>query len=109
MIEIKPEVENLVQKSLEYSNQKFPVFHSDYEGAAVIYEEIEEAKEDMNSLDGEFDVVWAYVKDNNKNSVNRVKSVMNYAIDLACEAIQVAAMAQNFIDSQKEREKSEDN
>ena len=31
------------------------------------------------------------------------------AIGLAIEAIQVAAMAQKFIDSQKERGKSEDN
>ena len=31
------------------------------------------------------------------------------AVNLACEAIQVATMAQKFIDSQKESEKSEGN
>lgn len=106
---VKADVEKLVQKELESANQRFPMFRSDHEGAAVICEEIEEAREDMNSIDCEFDVVWAYVKDNNKNSVTKARMVMNYAIDLACEAIQVAAMAQKFIDSQEEREKSEGN
>lgn len=106
---VKQDVENLVQKSLESANQKFPVFHSDYEGAAVIFREIENAKECMDSIVSEFEVVWAYIKIENRNSANRTKAVMNYAIELACSAIQVAAMAQKFIDSKKEREKSEDN
>ena len=38
---IKEDVEKLVQKELESANQRFPMFHSDHEGAAVIYEEIE--------------------------------------------------------------------
>ena len=37
------------------------------------------------------------------------KKLARASIDLACEAIQVAAMAQKVIDSQKEREKSEGN
>ena len=36
-------------------------------------------------------------------------ALMKKATNLAYEAIQVAAMAQKFIDSQKERKKSEDN
>ena len=47
MSTIKSDVEKLVQKELGAANQKFPVFHSDYEGAAVIYEEIEEAESDF--------------------------------------------------------------
>ena len=45
---IKSDVEKLVQKELESANQRFPMFRSDHEGAAVIFEEIEETK---NSLD----------------------------------------------------------
>ena len=36
----KSDVEKLVQKELESANQKFPMFRSDHEGAAVIYEEV---------------------------------------------------------------------
>ena len=38
---VKEDVEKLVQKELESANQRFPMFHSDHEGAAVIFEEIQ--------------------------------------------------------------------
>ena len=97
------EVEELVQKELESTNQKFPMFHSDHEGAAVILEEIEEAQEDMNNVQDNFLDLWKSVKRNSKPEYH-ADSVYICAVSLACEAIQVAAMAQKFIDSQKERE-----
>ena len=108
MNSVKQDVEKLVQKELEVANQKFPVFHSDYEGAAVILEEIEEAQEDMNNVQDNFLDLWKSVKRNSKPEYH-ADSVYICAVSLACEAIQVAAMAQKFIDSQKEREKSEGN
>ena len=42
---VKQDVEKLVQKELEPANQRFPMFRSDHEGAAVIFEEIEECKQ----------------------------------------------------------------
>ena len=101
------EVEELVQKELESTNQKFPMFRSDHEGAAVIFEEIEEAREEMKSLEGQFGVLWSNVKLDRKISGSIAEYIHKYSIRLACEAIQVAAMAQKFIDSKKEREKSE--
>lgn len=109
MNEIKSEVKNLVQKELESANQKFPMFRSDHEGAAVIFEEIEECKQEIENLEIQFEVLWGYVKDDNKMSVITSERLKLTAANLACEAIQVAAMAQKFINSQKEREKSEDN
>lgn len=55
--------------------------------------------------------MWSSVKRNLSSEwISEVNVViMNRAVNLACEAIQVAAMAQKFINSQKEREKSEDN
>ena len=104
MSTIKSDVEKLVQKELGAANQKFPVFHSDYEGAAVIFEEIEECKQEIENLEIQFEVLWSYVKADNKISVITSKRLKLAAANLACEAIQVAAMAQKFIDSQKERE-----
>ena len=109
MSTIKSYVEKLVQKELESANQKFPVLHSDYEGAAVILEEIEECKQEIENLEIQFEVLWSYVKADNKISVITSKRLKLTAANLACEAIQVAAMAQKFIDSQKVREKNEGN
>lgn len=108
---VKQEVEKLVQKELESANQRFPMFRSDHEGAAVIVEEIQEAEYEFECIKDRFQELWRSVKCNMssewKAEINEV--IAKRAINLACEAIQVAAMAQKFIDSQKEREKSEGN
>ena len=108
---VKADVEKLVQKELESANQRFPMFRSDHEGAAMIFEEIEESENELECAKDRFQELWNSVKCNLSSEwiaeINVV--IMNRAINLACEAIQVAAMAQKFIDSQKEREKSEGN
>lgn len=107
---VKEDVEKLVQKELESANQRFPMFRSDHEGAAVIFEEIEETKNEMIETEMNFKVLWTHVKLNNGMICNSYANYLHKrACRLACEAIQVAAMAQKFMDSKKEREKSEDN
>ena len=108
MSEIKSEVENLVQKELESANQKFPMFRSDHEGAAVIFEEIEEAERELKEMQFEFKEMWRSIKLNTGGTAF-CDAVLKRSLNLACEAIQVATMAQKFIDRQKEREKSENN
>ena len=105
---VKQDVEKLVQKELKSANQRFPMFRSDHEGAAVILEEIEEAQEDMNNVQDNFLDLWKSVKRNSEPEYH-AESVYICAVSLAIEAIQVAAMAQKFIDGQKESEKNEDN
>ena len=109
MNSVKQDVEKLVQKELESADQKFPVFHSSYEGAAVIFEEIQEAEYEFECVKDRFQELWRSVKcDMSSEWISEINTVIaNRAVNLACEAIQVAAMAQKFIDSQKEREKSE--
>ena len=108
---IKQDVEKLVQKELVSANRRFPMFRSDHEGAAVICEEIQEAEYELECVRDRFQELWRAVKcDMSSEWISKINTViMNRAVNLACEAIQVAAMAQKFIDSQKEREKSEDN
>ena len=105
MSEIKSEVENLVQKELESANQRFPMFRSDHEGAAVIFEEIEEAESEMRGVNRHFASTWYSVKNNERiKAYSYINKLKNSAVNLACGAIQIAAMAQKFIDGQKERE-----
>ena len=101
---VKEDVELLVQKELESANKKFPMFHSDREGAAVILEEIEEAEHELKEMQFEFKEMWRSIKLNTGGTAF-CDAVLKRSLNLACEAIQVAAMAQKFIDSRKEREK----
>lgn len=101
---VKEDVEKLVQKELESANQRFPMFRSDHEGAAVIFEEIEETESEMRGVNRHFAGAWYSVKhDERIKAYSYINKLKNRAIDLSCEAIQVAAMAQKFIDSQEER------
>ena len=100
---VKEDVEKLVQKELESANQRFPIFRSDHEGAAVIFEEIEESKSNQINIELVFSHLWKGIK-KDMTDINLMGGLKKEAIKLACEAIQVAAMAQKFIDSQKERE-----
>ena len=103
MSTIKSGVEKLVQKELGAANQKFPVFHSDHEGAAVIFEEMQETENELKNVQEYFKALWESVKQN-VDAEWCGESIKIASANLACEAIQVAAMAQKFIDSQKERE-----
>lgn len=105
---VKEDVEKLVQKELESANQRFPMFRSDHEGAAVIFEVIEECEQELNDVKEAFSAIWVSVKQN-VSANELIEKILRDSISTACEAIQVAAMAQKFIDSQKEREKSEGN
>ena len=109
MNSVKQDVEKLVQKELVSANRRFPMFLSNHEGSAVILEEIEEAKEEMELLERQFDVLWENVKLERGLLKPISEAMYSCAIRLSYEAIQVAAMAQKFNDSQKEREKSEGN
>ena len=105
---VKQDVEKLVQKELESANTRFPMFRSDHEGSAVIFEEIEETKDNLIDIEYQFGEMWKCIKDN-MSGYPFIERLYASAIEAICEAIQVAAMAQKFIDSQKEREKSEGN
>ena len=77
----------------------------------MICEEIQEAEYELECIKDRFQELWHSVKCNMTSEwISEINTVIvNRAQNLACEAIQVAAMAQKFIDSQKEREKSEGN
>ena len=68
--------------------------------------EIEEAKEDMNNVQDNFLDLWKSVKRNSEPEYH-AESIYFCAVSLACEAIQVATMAQKFIESQKARKKND--
>jgi hypothetical protein len=102
MKELKEAVEKLVSEELERANKKFPMFHSQHEGYAVIKEEIEELKDNVDYAELYLKMAWSYIKTNDiKAAMNFIEDIQKNALLAAAEAIQVAAMAQKYKDSFK--------
>lgn len=101
---VKKDVEELVVKELNSANEQFPLFASLHEGYAVMLEEFEEVEWELEQIRDTLYFIWQEIKvNNNENIPSKASRVKEYAIDLACEAIQVAAMAEKMIVSEKEK------
>ena len=94
---VENDVRVLVGKELAAANERFPQFHSQHEGYAVIQEEVDELKEDVNRIDGRINCLRAMVRFNN-SCEELVSRIYDDAINAACEAIQVAAMCKKFLE-----------
>ena len=100
MTKIKKAVEGLVNRELELaSEQHGNQFHSKHEAYAVIKEEYEEAKEAVDYSERLLNRFWNCCcrKDNSMSmddDINFMNEIRTMAILTACEAIQVAAMAE---------------
>lgn len=105
MSTIRLDIKKLAQEEFKSENLKPLMFCSDYEGAAVIIEKIERLKSAFSNVEFYFDGLWHGVK-NNESTESSCRSITEAAIDAACEAIQVAAMAQKFIDNKNRRKEN---
>ena len=94
---IENDVRALVDKELAAANERFPQFHSAHEGYAVILEEFEEVKEQMAAGERFLGYMWDRIR-HDSPAKNASDNLMLFAIGAACEAIQVAAMCQKFLD-----------
>lgn len=90
-------VRSLVDKELEAANERFPKFHSAHEGYAVILEEVAELREQTDYAETALESVWFEVRDNHSHNAY-IERLSKHAINAACEAIQVAAMCQKFLE-----------
>lgn len=96
-IAVSEDVKMLVEKELESANERFPQFHSEHEGWAVMQEEAEELREEYDSIEMAMEQLWHRIRDGIPTSL-QVALVGQYAEAAACEAIQVAAMARKYLD-----------
>lgn len=99
MDEVKNKVFKLVDEELKAANEKFPLFASSHEAYGVIFEEFDETRDELESLEYSIDQFWSDVKENSSEDVknNRLTRIYEKSIDLAVEAIQTAAMARKGI------------
>lgn len=96
MATLRHEVDQIVPRELERANKKFPQFHSAHEGWAVSQEEIEECGDELTAIFEAQKEAWEEIRADKKPNVN-IAFVYGHAINLACEAIQVAAMCRKFL------------
>lgn len=94
---VENQVRDLVAVELAAANKRFPQFHSQHEGYAVIQEEVDELKEDTKRINGRIACLWDMVRFNN-SCEELVSRIFDDAINAACEAIQVAAMCRKFLE-----------
>lgn len=106
MKKLRRAMEYCTEKELEMANEEFPMFFTDHEGVAITEEEVYEAEVEMQRVIEAFNTlkyerVFGDMSDAEKKDV--AEALKKTAQNLACESIQVAAMAQKFIDSMERR------
>ena len=94
---IENQVRDLVKVELDAANERFQQFHSQHEGWAVILEELEETKEQLEAVERFLSYAWNRIKDD-VTAREQIDTVALLAENAACEAIQVAAMCQKFLE-----------
>lgn len=109
MNELRKEIEAAAMAELNRANEKFPLFHSQHEGYAVILEEMEEAQEAMENVNSSLAVFWDRVKGREVacflDDDTTPTAIYHQAIDAACEIVQTAAMLLKYEMSQTQEER----
>ena len=90
-------VRQLVDVELAAANERFPQFHSQHEGWAVLKEEAEEAEEEVSKMKLLLECAWGNITSDLPANED-IRCLKQNAINAACEAIQAAAMCQKFLD-----------
>lgn len=96
---VKQKIYELTETELKAANEKFPLFASSHEAYAVIFEELDETREELEMVEYSLDKFWTEVKENASSEVKnkRLTRIYENAVKLAVEAIQTAAMARKGI------------
>ena len=103
------EVEKLVDKELTAATKRFGLHHSWHEKYAVMLDELQKLREEVNLTDEDIDLMWFGIRNNYPEySEECIHHVYEHAVKSACEAIQVAVMAKKEIESNERDEADED-
>ena len=100
MEQLKENVMKEVQRELDRSNEKFPLFKSPHESYAVILEEAEETEEALEDAKGVLSLFWDKVRGKKVSPLIETVTHPEYMAEVftlvACEAIQAAAMCLKY-------------
>lgn len=97
MKELRRKVTDLKWEELKLANKEFPMFHSDHEAFGVMAEEkVEAIEEAVNIINAFDDFKYAVFHDDEEMKKGSIDSIEKYAVEAACEFIQVAVMARKW-------------
>ena len=103
MKELRNSVRKLIGEELMRANEQFPLFRSDHEAVGVIAEEVEEMRTEAINTTSHYEWFKMAVFDDFDFDVKKeaIDNIEMTATELACEAVQVAAMARKWKMSNK--------
>lgn len=87
------ELEQLIQAEYLNACEKFgEKYHSLHEGYSILKEEIEEVRDEYNSLLSNFHYLWEKIKDKDKDILSTIAKMQNNVIQQMKELAQVGAV-----------------
>lgn len=91
----KEKIMALVEEELRDANEKHPQFASHHEAYAVILEEVEETRVELDGVEDFLQIIWRNIKNDNNDGFGMYLDVMETCAMAAIqEAIQVVAMCE---------------
>ena len=102
MLELVKEIEGLAERELQRANEERPLFVDNHQAFAVILEEYQEAKEEVEEFCKVAMDMWKNVR-TDSDCYDHLKVMEHNAKNLAAEAVQLAAMCRKAIESEKAR------
>ena len=93
----------IAKEELALANDNNPQFRSWHEAVAVLYEEAEEARDELNEMMSWARLFWAETKKDDPHP-ETLRKLRRHAISTAAEAIQTAAMAAKALQFGKAQE-----
>lgn len=97
--ELYKQIDEAVKDELKAAEQVFPANNSRHESYAVLLEEFEELKNEVEKLDYWISLIWEGVKDNAPygHMINALFEAAITSSKLIAEAVQTSAMIEKFI------------
>ena len=96
-----------IEKEKEAAISNHGYFHSDHEFWAVLKEEVEELQERSAYIASKFDLFWRAVRGDAVLNQDTLNIVRKNAINAACEAVQVAAVIDKYLEGESKKVKCE--
>lgn len=98
MKELRRAIKHLIDEEWIRANDVHKPFVNAHEAAAVIREEIEEAKDALDKIEVHYDAFWQEVKEDEFGQMaDDLERIYKWAQLAACECVQVGAMAEKAL------------